>query len=168
MFNESFTDDQINWHFIPPRSPHFGGLWEAAVKSTKHHLRRVMGNSIFTYEQLYTLLVQIESILNSRPLTPLSNDPNDYSILTPGHFLIGDNLTDIPENDITNIQRNRLTHWQHIELLKQHFWKRWHREYLNHLQQRMKWKTTGKQVLHRGQRVIIKEDNSPPLRWPIG
>lgn len=68
----------MNWHFIPAKSPHFGGLWEAAVKSCKHNLKRVLNNTPLTYEEFYTLLTQVEAVLNSRPLTPLSQDPNDF------------------------------------------------------------------------------------------
>lgn len=88
------------WKFNPPSAPHFGGKWEAAVKSTKFHLRRTIGDSILTYEELSTLLVQIEAILNSRPLCPLSNDGDDYAALTPGHFLIGEALTVVPEPNL--------------------------------------------------------------------
>ncbi|XP_029157331.1 uncharacterized protein LOC114929816 [Nylanderia fulva] len=79
----------IRWHFNPPAAPHFGGLWEAAVKSAKYHLRRVIGETTLTFEELSTLLTQIEACLNSRPLQALSDDPDDVSALTPGHFLIG-------------------------------------------------------------------------------
>jgi hypothetical protein len=78
----------LRWHFIPPHSPHFGGLWESAVKAMKYHLRRVIGETILTYEELTAFLTQIEACLNSRPLCDLSDDPSDPSILTPGHFLI--------------------------------------------------------------------------------
>jgi len=79
----------ISWHFIPAHSPYFGGLWEAGIKSLKYHLKRIAGNVILTFEELYTLLTQIEALLNSRPLTPMSSDPNDLTPLTPAHFLIG-------------------------------------------------------------------------------
>ncbi|XP_040164733.1 uncharacterized protein LOC120901094 [Anopheles arabiensis] len=76
----------ITFNFIPPRSPHFGGIWEAAVKSLKRHLKATIGSSILRRDDLETILVQVEACLNSRPLTALSNDPEDLEILTPGHF----------------------------------------------------------------------------------
>ncbi|XP_045463780.1 uncharacterized protein LOC123673339 [Harmonia axyridis] len=78
--------ETITHHFLPGHAPHMGGLWEAGVRSVKSHLKRVIGDQILTYEEFYTLLVQIEVALNSRPLTPISSDPNDLSVLTPGHF----------------------------------------------------------------------------------
>jgi hypothetical protein len=87
------ADRSINWHFIPPHSPHMGGIWEAGVKSCKHHFKRIVGNALLRYEELYTLLTLIESCLNSRPITPMSNDPHDLEALTPGNFLIGAPLT---------------------------------------------------------------------------
>ena len=91
------TREQVRWHFIPPRAPHFGGIWEAAVKSMKKHLTKIVGNQLLTFETMNTYLIEIEAILNSRPITPLSSDPNDLTALTPSHFLIGDVLTSIPE-----------------------------------------------------------------------
>ena len=87
---ETLAMDGTKWTFIPPYSPHFGGLWEAAVKSAKYHLRRVVGDHTLTFEELTTLMCQIEACLNSRPLTALSDDPSDLSSLTPGHFLVGE------------------------------------------------------------------------------
>jgi hypothetical protein len=102
-----------------------GGLWEAAVKSTKGHLKRVIGNVILNYEELNTLLTMIEACLNSRPLTPVSNDPADVSALTPRLFLIGDALTSPAEPDLAEIPCNRLNRYQLLMKLRQHFWRRW-------------------------------------------
>jgi hypothetical protein len=71
----------INWHFIPARSPHFGGLWEAGIKAVKGHIKRVIGQTSLTYEEMYTLLTGIETCLNSRPLCPLTEDPSDLNVL---------------------------------------------------------------------------------------
>lgn len=67
----------------PPYSPHFGGLWEAAVKSAKTHLKRVIGETTLTFEEIITHLCQIEACLNYRPLMPISDDPQNLSPLTP-------------------------------------------------------------------------------------
>ncbi|XP_043474385.1 uncharacterized protein LOC122506335 [Leptopilina heterotoma] len=88
VISHAMNDQNIEWHFSPPRTPHFGEIWEAAVKSLKHHLRRTIGETLLTYEELNSYLCEIESILNSRPLTPMSMDPNDLRVLTPG--FIGD------------------------------------------------------------------------------
>jgi hypothetical protein len=162
------SDHNIEWHFIPPRSPHMGGLWEANIKCVKNHLKRVIGNANLTFEELYTVLTSIEAILNSRPLCPLSNDPNDLSYLTPGHFLVGEPLNAPAEFDLTDVNIHRLSRWQHVERIRQHFWKRWSNEYLTTLQQRTRWITSKDKVPHVGSLVLIKETNAPPLQWKLG
>ncbi|XP_067215691.1 uncharacterized protein [Linepithema humile] len=162
------ASDAITWHFIPPRAPHFGGLWEAAVRSTKHHFYRVASDGSLTFEEAATLLIQIEAILNSRPITPLSSDPDDSSYLTPGHFLIGDSLIAYPEPDLQHLPNNRLSRWQYIEKIRQQFWKRWSVEYLHQMQQRNKWKRDEGPPIQVGQLVVVKEDGLPPQSWLVG
>lgn len=111
---DSISKQGIQWHFSPPRSPHFGGLWEAAVKSFKHHFYRTVGDTLFTFEKLSTYVTEIEAILNSRPITPLSSDLNDLNALSPAHFLIGDFFATLPDQDLNGIKINRLSAWQHI------------------------------------------------------
>lgn len=90
-------DKGISWKLIPQHAPHFGGIWEVAVKSVKTHLRQVLGGVKLTYEEFSTLLYQIEACLNSRPLASLPNDDDGIEALTPGHFLVGKSLTALPE-----------------------------------------------------------------------
>jgi len=155
----------INFHFNPPAAPHQGGLWESSVKNVKYHLRRVMGNTILTLMEFITLLTQIEAMLNSRPLTPISNDPSDLRALTPGHFLIGAPLASVPEPDLSAVPDNRLKHWHQVQAFHQRIWKRWHQEYLNTLQQRTKWTQKSKN-LQVGDLVLVQL-NTPPLTWPL-
>lgn len=166
--SEQLANENVNWHMIPPRSPHFGGIWEAAVKAAKHHITRTIGETLLSYEGFLTYVNEIEAILNSRPLCPLSTDPNDLTALTPGHFLIGDRLTGIPDHDFLKLPSGRLSSWQHIQQLRQHFWKRWSNEYLQTLISRKKWHTGEATNLTVGSMVIVKEDNIPPMQWPLG
>ena len=148
-------------------SPNFGGLWEAGVKSVKYHLRRVTNDRLLTFEELNTLLCQIESCLNSRPLCPLSSDPSDFNALTPAHFLIGEPLQCVQEENLLAQGGNHLSRWQAIERMKQHFWKRWYREYLNRLQARPKWLKSIKNF-NIGDLVLVADDRCGPGQWLLG
>lgn len=163
---ETLANQGTTWHFIPPASPHFGGLWEAGVKSTKHHLRRIMKDRVLTYEELSTLLAQIESCLNSRPLCPLSSDPADCNSLTPAHFLIGEPTNCIPSEDCLDEHADRLSRWNLVELLKQQFWVRWHEEYMSRLQSRPKWNKIERNVKV-GDLVLLLHEKSCPGQWPL-
>lgn len=162
--HQFMTSKEITWHFIPPRAPHFGGLWEAAVKSIKKPLNRSIGSVKLTYDEFYTLVVQIEACLNSRPLTPLSTDPSDLSVLTPGHFLIGESPMSLPEPDVSNLGHNLLSRWQRIQNIAQQIWRRWSVEYLSQLQERKKWDESRGPSVKVGSMVLIKDTNLPPLQ----
>lgn len=154
----------IQFHFIPPHAPHFGGLWEAGVKSTKHHLKRIIGETRLRFEQFTTLITQIEAVLNSRPLCPLTADPAETQVITPAHFLIGRPLVTIPSPNVASTPSNRLDTYQLVQKLFQNFWNIWSREYLHRLQQRPKW-TQPEDNFRVGQIVLVKEDNMPPGKW---
>jgi len=159
---------QCQWHFNPPSAPHFGGIWEAAVKSTKALLIRTIGNQVMTLEEFTTLLSRCESVLNSRPLTPLSSDPSDLECLTPGHFLIGQPLCALPEPDVSTPPRSRLSRWKLLRHMFQSFWHRWSSEYLNLLQSRSKWSTESSKTLSVNDLVIITDNQTSPLQWNMG
>jgi hypothetical protein len=161
---QDFLDNEgCDWKFIPTHRPHFGGLWEAAVKSMKYHLRRTLGSHIATYEGLSTLLAEFEACLNSRHLCTLSDDPFNQTYLSPEHFLIVEPL--IPSIDFTNVKCNRLSRWQTYHQQLQQFWQRWSSDYLQSLQQRQQWQKTFPN-LQTGDLVLLTEDNTTPLHWP--
>ena len=74
IISQFCSSQSIEWKFISERAPHFGGLWEAAVKSLKLHLKRVVGEVKLTFEEFMTVLTQIEACLNSRPLTQIPSE----------------------------------------------------------------------------------------------
>lgn len=165
--SEHLATNGTTWHFIPPRMPNCGGLWEAGVQSAKRHLARVSKDTKLTYEEMATLLTQIEACLNSRPLCQLDNTVETMSPLTPGHFLIGEPLLSVPDDDYEKSNINLLTRWQLVQQMTQDFWRRWHSEYLNTLQQRTKWQSAIQSPTV-GDIVVIKEENLPPTRWLMG
>jgi hypothetical protein len=167
LVSRFLVDRGTQWHFNSPAAPHHGGLWESGVKSVKYHLRRVMGTETMTLEEFMTVLTQVEAALNSRPLCALSTDPGDLDYLTPGHFLVGEALTAVPEPDLMPLKVNRLSRWQRCQQVFQHFWKRWSTEYLHSLQERNKWKKPSPNV-GIGDLVLVKEENLPPLKWRMG
>lgn len=167
-FLNKTKSDNVAWHFMPPSAPHFGGLWEAGVRSVKHHLRRVVGTLTLTFEELATVLCNIEACLNSRPLAPLSDTIDDYEPLTPGHFLIGSALTAIPEPSTLDIPENRLTRWQMVRQLTERFWKLWQDDYVNTLQQRVKWNKIANNSVRVDQLVLLRNSLLPPCKWELG
>ncbi|XP_036329997.1 uncharacterized protein LOC118742143 [Rhagoletis pomonella] len=125
-------------------APHFGGLWEAAVKSTKTIVLKNIANAHLTFEELQTFFIEVEAILNSRPIAPMTDDPNDAEAVTPAHFLIGSTLTPAPEetlysnSDNSEKKMSYLNRWLKVAYLKQQFWSLWERDYVHSLQQRAK------------------------------
>ncbi|XP_058810958.1 uncharacterized protein LOC131675834 [Topomyia yanbarensis] len=167
VVSTAYATEGIQWHFSPPSAPHLGDIWEAAVRSAKKHLLKVIGENPVSPEDFTTLLVQVERCLNSRPLTSMSEDPNDLEPLTPSHFLVGASLQALPEPNLENVQLNRLNKWQLMQRKLQDFWRRWRREYLCQLQARTKrWKPPVQ--IEVGKLVVIQDDNLPPMRWRMG
>lgn len=165
--SEFASGEGIKFTFIPAYAPHFGGIWEAGIKSAKYHIKRVMGNAHLTFEEIGTLFAQIEAILNSRPLCPMSSSPDDLLSLSPGHFIIGRPLNALPTPNLEDCNPNILLRYARLEQIRQKFWRKWQKEYITELQQRTKWKrdTTKLKI---GDMVLLHEDNVPPLSWRLG
>lgn len=165
---EHLNKKGTSWRFMTPAAPHQGGIYEAAVKSAKYHLKRMLGTKCYTYEYLITLLAQIEAVLNSRPMYALNDNPMDCSALTPAHFLIQEPFILPPQIEApaaTTYSLKRI--FEEQKKLIEHFWQRWRNEYLTTLVQRKKW-TEEKEHIKIGQLVVIKDENLPPARWLMG
>ncbi|CAG7725919.1 unnamed protein product [Allacma fusca] len=114
-----------------------------------------------------TLLIQIEACLNSRPLSPLSNDPTDLLPLTPGHFVIGDTITARADSTFVDNNTTCNNNWKKVQKLHQNFWRRWSSEYLTRLQQRPKWLKQQVNIAI-NDLVLVKDERFPPLKWKLG
>lgn len=158
---------EIEWHLIPAHAPHFGGIWEAGVKSTKYHLKRVLGNARLNFEEFTTIIAQIEACLNSRPLYPQTEDPQDDLILTPNHLVFAYESSALPEPCSSNIPTQTINRYQLLQRLHADFWRKWSQEYLTRLMHRSKW-TKQEENMRPNQIVLIKEDNLPPTKWLYG
>lgn len=87
---ETSENHQIDWKFNSPCAPHFGGVFEALMKSAKKAIKAIIREANVTYEELHTAICGAERLLNSRPITYVSSDPNDPSPLTSRHFPVGE------------------------------------------------------------------------------
>ena len=157
---------KIQWQFIPEHAPHFGGPWEAAVKSFKSHLRKVVGSVKLTFEEMVTVLTQIEACLNSRPLVALPLDDDGIEALTPGHFLVGRPIEALPDPALTYRSVSILTRWHLCQALVRHLWQRWSADYLDSLKRSSKWHRPSAN-LQVDDVVILREDNTIPAKWPL-
>jgi len=158
------------WNFIVPRSPWWGGWWERLIRSVKLALRKTLNLNYVSKSELETILVEIESCINSRPLTYVSEDPDAIHYLTPLHFILGGAPHSKP---LVNLEPCKVTSrdLSEREVVKnqklEHFWKVWSNNYITNLPQVVKG-FTKKCHLSKGDLVLIKEDNIPRLKWPIG
>lgn len=161
------SGDGVVWQFNPPRAPHHGGLWEACVKSVKHHLTRISQHATLSYEEISTVLCQIEAILNSRPICRISNDPNELSFLTPGHFLTGVPGNAPPDPDVIHVPVNRLSCWQLCQHRAQTFGQKFRVFYLNTLQQRNKWRCDQPNIAPQDV-VLMLDETQTGTKWVMG
>ena len=164
---EFATDLRIEWHWNPPSAPHMGGAWERLVRSSKEVLCGLVQKKVLTDSQLITFLTEVECILNSRPLTHISENIDDLDALTPNHILLGRHrnwhtITDISESDITSRKK-----WKQVQALQALFWQRWVKEYLPTLMKRPCWRTQKPNFVE-GELVLVQDDDFKRGKWPLG
>ncbi|CAH8551523.1 unnamed protein product [Dicrocoelium dendriticum] len=162
--NDKLLSIGVQWHYNPPMASHRGGIWERIIRSVRRILLSVAGQQTLDDETLNTLLIEAERIVNSRPLVPLTSDPNDREALTPNDLLILRSnathiLTALPE------EYNRC--WRQVNYLTALFWKRWVREYLPLLQSRQKWLHSSRNF-RPGDVVLVSSEASSRGTWPLG
>ena len=154
------------WKYNPPSSPHMGGAWERLVHSVKTTMKAILKNGTVDDFTLMTVFTEAESIVNSRPLTTVSDDINDFKALTPNHFLIGRAFSNMVPGNFTEKVIDNCKRWRQVQIFTEHIWRRFRRDYLPHLTERSKWASTGRRV-QEGGLVLLTDSNAARGKWPL-
>ena len=158
------------WKFNPPHSSHMGGVWERMIGITRRILDATLSDidcKNLTHDVLCTLMHEISAIINARPITPVSSDPDCPQILSP-HTLLTQKDENMPVSLGTfEIKDMYKSHWKMVQLLADRFWKRWRNEYLQTLQNTRKWQSTQRDVKE-GDLVLLKDVNTHRNDWSRG
>ena len=168
--NSSLRRLDIQWKFNPPAASHMGGIWERQVRTVRKVLAGLLleHGSRLDFESFQTFLCEVEAIINSRPLTTVTSDPDDLDPLTPNHILQGRSHLIVPPPGIFQKEDLYLKkRWRRVQYLANVFWSRWRNEYLLLQQCRTKW-TTPSRNLCVNDIVLIKDESSPRNCWPLG
>ena len=163
------TDKGTKFVFSPPGGPWVGGPWERLIASCKTAIKVVLGHQTVTEDVLDTVLAEVAALMNGRPLTHVSVDPEDLEPLTPNHFLLlrpQPHLPPAPAEQNRQLRASKRT-WRTAQALIDQFWARWMTEYVPNLIEQRKW-LAHRRNLRPDDIVLVVEPNTPRGIWPIG
>lgn len=168
-WNQEQIQDELNqrgvqWKFNPPAASHQGGVWERLIRSVRRILHSMLGERLVNDETLHTFLTEVEKIMNDRPITKVSSEPQDLEALTPNHILLLRKNASLAPDEIKDVDKYK-ARWKHAHLLANEFWQRWTKEYLPMLQERQKW-LREKANFKVGDLVLLADKNTPRGEWP--
>ena len=158
---------EIDWRFNAPGASHHGGFWERLICSIRKVILGLPHEQALIDDGLMTLLAEVESILNGRPLTRCSTDPRDLDSLTPNHLLLLKDQPSLPPGDFAKSDIYARRRWHQVPHLSNVFWQRWLREYLTLLQERQKWLHPQRNVCV-NDIVLVVDSTAPRSSWLIG
>lgn len=164
---QHMTQHEIEWHFNQHYASHMGGAWERIIRSTRTILKALVKEQLLNDEQLLTLIAEVEKIMNDRPITQVSSDPNDPPALTPSMLLLMKSNCSIPQGVFRKEDVYAKRWWKQIQYLVNMFWRRWLREYLPALLTRQKWQRPTKDLCI-DDVVLVADENLPRGQWPFG
>lgn len=163
----TLTQKGIKWIFNPPTASHHGGVWERLIRSIRKILHTTLKTQRLDEEGLQTFLCEAEAIINSRPITTPSSDPNDLEALTPNHLLLLKSKPSLPPGLFQKEDLYARRRWRQVQYMADLFWKRWIREYLPELQRRQKWLRVSRNFVP-GDIVLIADESAPRNSWIMG
>ncbi|KAF7656540.1 hypothetical protein LDENG_00039950 [Lucifuga dentata] len=167
LVKKQLARQKIQFHFNPPSAPHFGGVWEQEVRSVKSALYTTFGTQSVPEEVLLTVLLEVEAILNSKPLGYISADIADPDPVTPSSLLMERLDGSLPQAVYPETELLSRRRWKHSQGLADQFWSRFIRDYLPSLQNRQKWQSSPADLMERAV-VMIVDPKTPRVLWPIG
>ena len=171
--HQYLTNRQISWQFIVEKAPWWGGYWERLVRSVKRCLRKTLGRSTLTFDELATILVEIEATLNNRPLTYVCDDTEGLSYaLTPADLIYGHRLAKSPDGrqfEVTSTAKTLTRRCKYQFCLLNKFVKKWRQDYLLNLQEKgvVGSKFQKSQQIKIGDVVILREDGTARSLWKL-
>jgi len=156
----------ISWKFNPPYASHMGGVWERVIRLIRKILTALLGQQLVNEEMLHTLMAEVQGILNSRPLTPVSNDPKDLEPLTPNHLLLLRANPNLPPGVFAKEDMYCKRRWRQVQYMSDIFWRRWLKEYLPTLQLRQKWRNP-RRCFVVDDLVLVMDESVHRAKWPL-
>ena len=168
----------MRWDFNLEKAPWWGGIFERLVKSTKRCLRKVIGTARLSYDELLTVVTEVEAVLNSRPLTYVSSEDMEEP-LTPSHLMIGYRVMSLPDpptvdSDDPNFDESPDSlkgRFKHLLIVTKRFWNRWRKEYLAELRESHRTQLARRKaddIVKNGEIVVIHDESLPRGQWRLG
>ena len=143
-----------------------GGVWERLIRLIRRVLSAVIRNTVLDDERLVTVFCEVEAIINTRPITPISSEPQDAEPLTPNHLLLLRGAATLPPG-VFSMRDVYTRRWRHVQHLANRFWLRWVREDLSSIQHRQKWFNSARNFCV-GDVVLVADETRPRNQWPLG
>ena len=167
QIHEFMVQRNIQWFFNPPFASHMGGVWERCIRTVRKVMAALVKEQILDDEGLSTLMCEVESIVNGRPLTKVSEDPKDLEALTPNHLLLLHQGPQLPPGIFQSQDVYSTKRWRQVQYLANIFWHRWIKEYLPSLQERIKWQKPQRNFSV-GDLVLLVDESTHRNAWPLG
>jgi hypothetical protein len=167
LIAEELRQRECDLIFHPPGASHMSGVWERLIRSAKRSMKALLGERTVNEEVLRTVFTEAQAIMNSRPLCPSSDDVRDMEPITPNHLLLQRPVMTSPPGKFEGTDLHSRRQWRQVQILADHYWRRWVREYIPTLQERQKLHHE-KRNLSKGDLVLVVDECAPRGRWLMG